>query len=231
MNRYSKITDVHRYKREIVLLKSRPCAYGKCTFCDYILDNSKNIDEINTTNFDVLNNITGEFGILEIINSGNIFELPQATKNRIKEIIKEKDIKLLFVEAHWMYKDHLHKIKDFFETDIFIKTGLESFDNKFREKVLNKGFFHSSSKQLSEMFDSVCLLIGVIGQTEEMIKKDIEIAKKYFDHTTLNLYVNNTTSIKADEELKKWFLEEYNHLFNDPQFEILASNTDFGVGD
>lgn len=173
MNRYSKITDVHRYKREIVLLKSRPCAYGKCTFCDYILDNSKNIDEINSTNFDVLNNITGEFGILEIINSGNIFELPQATKNRIKEIIKEKDIKLLFVEAHWMYKDHLHRIKDFFETDIFMKTGLESFDNEFREKVLNKGFFHSSPKQLSELFDSVCLLIGVIGQTKEMIKKTL----------------------------------------------------------
>ncbi|MEY8702106.1 radical SAM protein [Francisella philomiragia] len=231
MDRYSKITDVHRYKREIVLLKSRPCAYGKCTFCDYILDNSKNIDEINTTNSDILNKITGEFGILEIINSGNVFELPQATKNRIKEIIKEKDIKLLFVEAHWMYKDHLHKIKDLFETNIFIKTGLESFDDEFREKVLKKGFFHTSQQQLSEMFDSVCLLIGVQGQTKEIIRKDIEIAKKYFDHTTLNLYVNNTTSIKADEELKKWFLEEYNHLFNDPQFEILVSNTDFGVGD
>ncbi|KFJ42277.1 radical SAM protein [Francisella philomiragia] len=231
MNRYSKITDVHRYKREIVLLKSRPCAYGKCTFCDYILDNSKNIDEINAINLDILNNITGEFGILEIINSGNIFELPQATKQRIKEIVKEKNIRLLFVEAHWMYKDHLHKIKDLFETDIFIKTGLESFDNQFREKVLNKGFFHSSPKQLSELFDSVCLLIGVKGQSKEIIKKDIEIAKKHFNHTTLNLYVNNTTSIKADEELKKWFLEEYKDLFNDPQFEILVSNTDFGVGD
>ncbi|AJI74720.1 hypothetical protein BZ13_1396 [Francisella philomiragia subsp. philomiragia ATCC 25015] len=231
MDRYSKITDVHRYKREIVLLKSRPCAYGKCTFCDYILDNSKNIDEINTINLDILNNITGEFGILEIINSGSIFELPQATKQRIKEIVKEKNIRLLFVEAHWMYKDHLHKIKDLFETDIFIKTGLESFDNQFREKVLNKGFFHSSPKQLSELFDSVCLLIGVKGQSKEIIKKDIEIAKKHFNHTTLNLYVNNTTSIKADEELKKWFLEEYKDLFNDPQFEILVSNTDFGVGD
>ncbi|MBK2029407.1 radical SAM protein [Francisella noatunensis] len=231
MDRYSKITDVHRYKREIVLLKSRPCAYGKCTFCDYILDNSKNIDEINAINLDILNNITGEFGILEIINSGNIFELPQATKQLIKEIVKEKNIRLLFVEAHWMYKDHLHKIKDLFETDIFIKTGLESFDNQFREKVLNKGFFHSSPKQLSELFDSVCLLIGVKGQSKEIIKKDIEIAKKHFNHTTLNLYVNNTTSIKADEELKKWFLEEYKDLFNDPQFEILVSNTDFGVGD
>lgn len=231
MDRYSKITDVHKYKREIVLLKSRPCAYGKCTFCDYILDNSKNIDEINSINFEVLSNITGEFGILEIINSGNVFELPQATKNRIKEIIKEKNIKLLFVEAHWMYKDHLHKIKDIFETDIFIKTGLESFDNAFRENVLNKGFFHKSPEQLSEMFDSVCLLIGVKGQTKEIVRKDIEIAKKYFNHTTLNLYVNNTTPIKADEDLKKWFLEEYRHLFDDPQFEILVDNTDFGVGD
>lgn len=177
MDRYSKITDVHRYKREIVLLKSRPCAYGKCTFCDYILDNSKNIDEINAINLDILNNITGEFGILEIINSGNIFELPQATKQLIKEIVKEKNIRLLFVEAHWMYKDHLHKIKDLFETDIFIKTGLESFDNQFREKVLNKGFFHSSPKQLSELFDSVCLLIGVKGQSKEIIKKILRLLK------------------------------------------------------
>lgn len=76
-----------------------------------------------------------------------------------------------------MYKDHLHKIKDLFETDIFIKTGLESFDNQFREKVLNKGFFHSSPKQLSELFDSVCLLIGVKGQSKEIIKKILRLLK------------------------------------------------------
>lgn len=231
MQRYNKITNAHKYNREIVLLKSRPCAYGKCTFCDYILDNSKNIDEINSINFDILENITGEFGILEIINSGNVFELPLKTKNRIKEIIKQKNIKLLFVEAHWMYKDHLDKIKNIFETNIFIKTGLESFDNDFRENILNKGFYHDSPKQLSKLFDSVCLLIGVQGQTKEIIKKDIEIAKKYFKHTTLNLYVNNTTIIKADESLKNWFLKEYQYLFKDPQFEILVDNTDFGVGD
>ncbi|AJC48519.1 radical SAM protein [Allofrancisella guangzhouensis] len=230
MQRYSKIINVYRYKREIVLLKSRPCAYGKCSFCDYILDNSKNIDEINSINFKVLENITGEFGILEIINSGNIFELPLETKNRIKQIVKEKNINLLFVEAHWMYKDHLHKIKEIFETNIFIKTGLESFDYSFRENILNKGFNYKSLEELSSLFDSVCLLIGVKGQTKEIIRKDIEIAKKHFKHTTLNIYTNNTTKIKADDELKKWFLEEYKYLYNNPQFEILANNTDFGVG-
>ena len=65
---------------------------------------------------------------------------------------------------------------------------------------------------------------------KRLSKKDIEIAKRYFKHITLNLYVNNTTAIKADEELKSWFLKEYKQLFQDPQFKILVSNTDFGVG-
>ena len=34
MDRYSKITN--KNKREIVLLKALPCAWGKCRFCDYI---------------------------------------------------------------------------------------------------------------------------------------------------------------------------------------------------
>ncbi|MDE4986613.1 radical SAM protein, partial [Francisella tularensis subsp. holarctica] len=76
--------------------------------------------EINAVNFEDLANVTGEVGILEVINSGNVFELPQATQQRIKEIIKQKNIKLLFLEAHCMYKYHLHKIKDIFEKDIFI---------------------------------------------------------------------------------------------------------------
>ena len=36
MERYSTIDE--KYKREIVLLKARPCKWGKCRFCDYIED-------------------------------------------------------------------------------------------------------------------------------------------------------------------------------------------------
>ena len=34
MERYSVITEKNR--REIVLLRAFPCAWGKCSFCDYI---------------------------------------------------------------------------------------------------------------------------------------------------------------------------------------------------
>ena len=44
MNRYSVIDD--KNPREIVLLRSHPCRWGRCFFCDYIADNS--IDEEGT---------------------------------------------------------------------------------------------------------------------------------------------------------------------------------------
>ena len=68
--RYSKVEG--KFQREIVLLKSFPCAYGKCSFCNYIEDNSNNEEEINEVNLEVLKEITGEFGILEVINSGSV---------------------------------------------------------------------------------------------------------------------------------------------------------------
>lgn len=44
MIRYSKVLE--KNIREIVLLKSFPCDYSKCAFCNYILDNSNDEDEI-----------------------------------------------------------------------------------------------------------------------------------------------------------------------------------------
>ena len=52
MERYNKITN--KNPREIVLLKSRPCAWGKCRFCDYIEDNSRDLPSMNQLNREVL---------------------------------------------------------------------------------------------------------------------------------------------------------------------------------
>ena len=99
MDRYSKI--INKNSREIVLLKAFPCVWGKCSFCDYIDDNGKDEEELNKLNKGVLDNITGEFGVLEVINSGSCFEIPKETLNYIKKIVDEKKIKLLFFESHW----------------------------------------------------------------------------------------------------------------------------------
>lgn len=64
-----------------------------------------------------------------------------------------------------------------------------------------------------------------------MIRNDIALLKRYFKLGTINVFTNNTTDVKRDEDLVKWFLEEFRYLEEDPSVEVLYENTDFGVGD
>lgn len=229
MERYSHILE--KDKREIVLLKSRPCIWGKCSFCDYIEDNDVNQNENKKINDAVLNNITGQYGVLEVINSGSFFELPDETIERIYKIIVEKKIKRLYIEAHYLYKKKIKALREKFKIEIIVKTGIETFNDEMRNNVLNKNVHFDKIEEILEDFDSPCLMVGIQGQTKEMIRKDIEILTKYFDHGTINIYRNNSTPIKRDEELIKWFDEEYHDLKNDKKYDYLGIPTDFGVGD
>lgn len=229
MDRYSKITN--KNNREIVLLKAFPCIWGKCSFCDYIEDNGRNEEELVALNKEVLRNITGEFKVLEVINSGSCFELPKETLMDIKKIIKEKNIEKLFLESHWCYKNRLQEMRDFFGIPIVFKIGVETFDNDFRNLVLNKNANFKTPQQVKEHFQSTCIMVGIKGQTKEMIKRDMDIVLKDFEYATINVFVNNTTAVKRDEELIQWFAKEYRFLEKYPKIEVLYNNTDFGVGD
>ena len=229
MDRYSKI--INKNLREIVLLKALPCIWGKCAFCDYIDDNDDNIAEINKLNKEVLNNITGEFGVLEVINSGSCFEIPRESLEYIKKIVVEKKIKKLFLESHWCYKNRLQEMRDFFGIEIIFKIGVETFDNSFRNLVLNKNANFKTVNEVKESFQSVCLLVGIKGQTKEMIKRDINLVLENFKYATINVFINNTTDVKRDEELVQWFTDNFKYLEDYQYIEVLYNNTDFGVGD
>lgn len=229
MDRYSVIRD--KNKREIVLLKAFPCAWNKCSFCDYTLDNEEYKEEINNLNSKVLENIRGEFGVLEVINSGSCFEIPVDTLKMIKKVIDEKEIKKLFLESHWCYRNRLEEMKEFFGIPITFKIGVETFDYDFRNIVLNKNAKFNSPQEVKKYFDSVCLMVGIEGQSKSMIDTDIEILLKHFPYGTINVFTNNSTEIKRDEDLIRWFKEKYSHLDENPNIEVLYNNIDFGVGD
>lgn len=86
-------------------------------------------------------------------------------------------------------------------------------------------------KRSQLIFDSPCLMVGIKGQTREMIARDIKILKNNFKLGTINVYTDNTTDVKKDPELIQWFAKEYGWLMEDPAVEVLFENTDFGVGD
>ncbi|WP_315524057.1 radical SAM protein [Fusobacterium massiliense] len=231
--RYNRVEG--KFAREITLLKSFPCVYGKCKFCNYIEDNSTNESEINSVNFEVLKEVSGDLGVLEVINSGSVFELPRKTLEKIKEIVYEKDIKILYFEIFYSYLPRLNEIVDFFnekkKVEIRFRTGIESFDNDYRRNVYGKNIIldEKKIKELSEKIYSVCLLVATQGQTKEMIQKDIEIGLKNFKAITINVFVDNGTEVKRDPELVKWIVNDMKWLFDDERIEILIDNKDLGV--
>lgn len=226
IERYSVIDK--KNPREIVLLKSTPCRWGACTFCDYIHDNSENISEIIQMNKETLQYVSGDLKQLEIINSGSCFELPTETLKDIKNIVEEKRIETLYFESHYMYRHRLSEIRDFFNAKIVFKCGVETFDNDFRQ-TLNKGFT-ATADEISTYFSSICLMVGIQGQTKEMIAKDIKLLEQHFERGCVNVYVDNSTNIKKDAHLINWFESEYAYLEDNPNIEVLWHNTDFGVG-
>ncbi len=228
IERYSVIDK--KNAREIVLLKSTACKWGNCSFCDYIHDNSDDINHIIELNKEILSCVTGNYDQLEIINSGSCFELPTETLKDIRDIVEDKNIGTLYFESHFMYRNRLDEIRDFFNAKIVFKCGIETFDRTFREEILRKGAKFQTPEDVSKHFSSICLMVGIKGQTKEMIQKDIEILETHFEKGCINVFVDNTTDIKGDPELIKWFEQKYAYLENEPSIEVLWHNTDFGVG-
>ena len=231
MERYSIIKE--KNPREIVLLKGFNCNYGKCSFCNYILDNTENENEMIEINFNILDKVTGEYSVLEVINSGSVFELNKDTLYKIKEVCENKNIKILYFEAYFGYLNRLNEIRDFFSyQEIRFIIGIETFDNNYRTQILNKNFFINDEilEKLKKEYRTALLLICTEGQTKEQIIHDIEFAKKNFKEVVVSIFINNGTSILRDEKLVSWFLKElYPILKADKQVEILIDNKDFGV--
>lgn len=227
MNRYSLIDT--KMPREFVLLQGRGCRWRKCTFCDYHLDSSINPFE---TNREVLQRVTGKYGVLDIINSGSAMELDNQTIELIKQIVKEKNIETLWFEAHYMYRHRLATFaSQFAPAKVKFRCGIESFDPKLRNSW-NKGIAEDvTPEDVARYFSGVCLLCCTEGDSRERIIDDIAIAQRHFEYFSINLFCNNGTSVRRDEALATWFVEEvYPQIKDTEGIEILIENTDLNVG-
>jgi len=231
MERYGRILS--KRKREIVLLRGSGCIYKRCAFCDYYIDSDKDERANFQLNKEILSRVTGEFGDLEIINSGSVFELDKDTLSLIKDIAYEKHIKTLHFEAHYLYRGRIEELRNYFsDFDLKMKLGLETFDRELRENYLKKGIPEDNPEIISHSFDEANFLFGISGQSVSSMEKDIELGLKYFERICINLMCENSAPVKPDKSVINDFMNGiYPEYADDYRVDILINNTDFGVGD
>ena len=192
MERYALIDTV--LPREFVLLQGQGCKWRRCTFCDYYTDVSADPFAINR---EVLAQVQGVYGVLDVINSGSAMELDA----------------------------------QFEGVEVKFRCGIESFDASLRRQW-NKGVKDTVLPgDVARYFQGVCLLCCTEGDSRERILRDIALAKAYFEYASVNVFCENSTAVKRDEELVRWFVDEvYPQLKDSDKIEILINNTDLGVG-
>lgn len=227
LTRYSLVGSV--MPREFLLLQGRGCRWRKCAFCDYHNDVSEEPFKVNK---EVLEQVTGAYGVLDIINSGSAMELDDQTISLIRQVVHEKKIHTVWFEAHYMYRNILSEFAAVFApAKVKFRCGVESFDPSLR-KLWNKGIpMEVTPEEIAKYFNGVCLLSCTTSHSRNQIVRDIEIANSLFEYFSVNLFCNNGTAVRRDENLVSWFLAElYPELKSNPKAEVLLNNTDLGVG-
>ena len=227
MERYALIHT--KMPREFVLLQGTGCRWRKCTFCDYHQDVSENPFTLNES---VLRQVTGHYGVLDVINSGSALELDDDTIALINQVVKEKQIHTLWFEAHYMYRKKLAEFASrFAPAKVKFRCGVETFDPTLREEW-KKGIPASvTPEDVAKYFQGVCLLCCTQGENKERILNDIRIAREHFEYFSVNVFCNNSTPVKQDSELAGWFAREvYPQIKDVDGIEVLMENTDLGVG-
>lgn len=226
MNRYAKIEE--KNKREIVLLQGRGCRYKRCRFCDYYLDVSSEMEQINAS---ALSQVSGVYGILEVINSGSFGELTMKTWEKIRNIAIKTKLHALIFECHYLYCDEIPSLRAFFEDfEVRIKLGLETFDYDLREKVLKKGIKERDMVKIAQYFDEANFLVGLEGQSLAMIEWDLQKGLELFDRICVNIVCENS-KIKPQTSVIADFMQDLYPIYRDHErIDFLIENTDFGVG-
>ncbi len=221
--------------REILLLRGVGCKWRKCTFCDYHLDSNPNKKENFILNKIAIDQVTGQFGKLEIVNSGSVVDLDDDTINYIISKCEKKHIYTVIFESHWIHRYELKRIKEYFKKfgiTVKFKAGVETFNIPFREQYLNKGFKNASPQDIAAYFDQVNLLQGLPNQTSQSMENDINIGLENFERVCVNIMQKNTTSISPSINVVNEFIKNVMPKFiRNKRVDILLKNTDFGIGE
>lgn len=227
MKRYALIHT--KMPREFVLLQGTGCRWGQCTFCDYHSDTSDNPFAVNEP---ILRQVTGKYGVLDIINSGSAMELDEKTINLIREVVREKHIHTLWFETHYMYRKKLADFAHLFApAQVKFRCGVETFSPTLRNHWRKGIPTDVTAEDVAKHFQGVCLLCCTEGESRDHILTDIALARQHFEYFSVNVFCNNSTSVRQDKALAQWFASEvYPQLEEDIKVEVLMENTDLGVG-
>ncbi len=182
--------------REVLILKSGRCSWGKCIFCGYgsIFGDIVCVESLNVKFDEFFKKIKPGVKEVCVYGSGSFFDeeqVPNDSRGHFISLCKKKGIEKITVESRpeFLSGKLLSEFKGF---DYTISIGLEVADDKILRK-LNKGFklkdFEEGAKKIHNAGGKVRAYLPVnppfVGDVEKSIDKSVKYALKHADSVVL----------------------------------------------
>ena len=107
MSELVRYARIHAHmNREFLLLQGEGCVWRKCAFCDYYDDVS---DDPFSVNKPIIDRITGVYGVVDVINSGSVFEIDSCTMDYLRRTLMEKGVQIPFPQVTVSYRKEAKK--------------------------------------------------------------------------------------------------------------------------
>jgi uncharacterized Fe-S cluster-containing MiaB family protein len=228
-----RVIGVFRYedslgKRLVLILKSYPCSWGRCTFCPFALEQSTNIKDIIDTNRrlirEALNQVMEEgFERIAVFNGGSFHELPFDTAEKLTPLARGRVFEVE-ERSEFVTENSVKALLNLYHpSKLVIRMGFEVFDERLREEYLRKGMPDSELHRVVDLRRRLreeglpvefwtYVLFGIEGIPEDKVVESVREFKKLFDGVIAVKYhkylPHHPKEVGVSEDLAKLLEEE-----------------------
>jgi len=181
----------------VVILRGFPCAYGKCTFCPFALEQAvatgKVIGDNRRLVREALARAEGEgIGRVAVFNGGSFHELPLDTVIELAPLARGRVFEVE-ERSEYVTLDSLRALHGLLRPrKLIVRVGFETAFEDIREGVLRKGMPDSEMYRLSRLRLEArreglpveiwtYLLFGLEGVPPETVAESLRVFKRLFD--------------------------------------------------
>jgi radical SAM enzyme (TIGR01210 family) len=150
-----EILDTHMVHVLNVVVPTAGCSWDQCYMCSYALQSEKEefIEDFNKVFQDK------EFEKVKIFTSGSFLDRKEVSvpvRNRLLNIIKEKNVKELTIETRPEFVKDAAAVKEYLEgVNLEVALGLESCRDRILHYCINKGFTFSDFKKAVAILNKI----------------------------------------------------------------------------
>ena len=183
--------------RMVVILRGFPCAYGKCTFCPFALEQSVHTGIVMRDNARIIDEAVRRLEEepverIAVFNGGSFHELPLDTVVRLRRLSRGRVFEVE-ERSEYVTLESLEALLRLLEPRrLIVRVGFETAFEDIREGVLRKGMPDSEMHRLSRLRLEArrrglpveiwtYLLFGMEGIPDESVAESLRVFRELFD--------------------------------------------------